>query len=63
MGYLLMVDDDSYTTGNPYHEAELVFIIDADFPYDSNNYESINSYALTIHGGYTGYSKDYTGFR
>ena len=61
--YLLMVDDDSYTTENPYHEAELVFIIDADFPYDSNNYESITSYALIIHGGYTGYSKDYTGFR
>lgn len=48
---------------NHIHEAELVFIIDADFPYDSNNYESITSYALTIHGGYKGYNKNYIGFR
>ena len=61
--YLLMVDDDSYTMEDPTHKAELVFIMDADFPYDSENYHSIISYIGYIEGGYTGYRKDYTGFR
>ena len=46
-----------------YQKVELVFIIDADFPYDTENYHSIISYIGYIEGAYTGYRKDYTGFR
>ena len=60
--YLLLIDDDSYTMEDPTHKAELVFIIDSDFP-DNENYYNLMSYIGIIEGGYTGYSKDYTGIR